>query len=78
MNIFRKTTVIFIAVMLLVLSGCRGNTDSTSSALNTDIVSVSTFGRDYITLLYSASDTFDPYTAKTEANRQLCKLIYES
>ena len=78
MNIFRKTTVIFIAVMLLVLSGCRGNTDSTSSTLNTDIVSVSTSERDYITLLHSASDTFDPYTAKTEANRQLCKLIYES
>lgn len=28
-------------------------------------------------LLYSSSDSFNPYTAKTEINRQLCGLIYE-
>ena len=33
--------------------------------------------RDYITLLYSAADGFNPYTVKTEINRNLCKLIYE-
>lgn len=76
MNIYKKTTAIIIAAMLLLLSGCRGNTDSTSSSFTTDTVNASS-KRDYITLLYSASDTFDPYTATTDANRQLCKLIYE-
>lgn len=76
MNIYKKTTAIIIAAMLLLISGCRGNTDSTSSSFPTDTVNASS-KRDYITLLYSASDTFDPYTATTDANRQLCKLIYE-
>lgn len=77
MNNLKKATAIIIASMLLLLSGCRGNTDGTSSSLPTDTLSVSSSKRDYITLLYSASDTFDPYTAKSDANRQLCKLIYE-
>ena len=76
MNIYKKTTAIIIAAMLLLISGCRGNTDSTSSSFPTDTVNASS-KRDYITLLYSASDTFDPYAATTDANRQLCKLIYE-
>ncbi len=77
MKILKKTTVIIVAAMLLLLSGCRSNTDSTSSSLPNDGTSVSASKRDYLTLLYSASDTFDPYTAATESNRQLCKLIYE-
>lgn len=73
----KKITALIIAGMLLLLSGCRSNTDGTSSSLLTDSTSVSASKRDYLTLLYSASDTFDPYTAATESNRQLCKLIYE-
>ena len=77
MNTIKKITALIIAGMLLLLSGCRSNTDSTSSSLPSDSTSVSDSKRDYLTLLYSASDTFDPYTAATESNRQLCKLIYE-
>ena len=77
MNTIKKITALIIAGMLLLLSGCRSNTDSTSSSLPNDGTSVSASKRDYLTLLYSASDTFDPYTAATESNRQLCKLIYE-
>ena len=77
MKILKKTTMIIVVAMLLLLSGCRSNTDSTSSSLPNDGTSVSASKRDYLTLLYSASDTFDPYTAATESNRQLCKLIYE-
>lgn len=77
MNVIKKITALVIAGMLLLLSGCRGNTDGTSSDLPADTASVSSSGRDYITLLYSASDTFNPYTATTDTNRQLCKLIYE-
>ena len=29
-------------------------------------------------LLYSASDTFNPYTAETDQNRRLCTLLFDS
>ena len=77
MNTLKKATSLIIVGMLLLLSGCRGNTEGTSSDLPIGTESVSSADRDYITLLYSASDTFDPYTATTDSNRQLCKLIYE-
>ena len=77
MKIFKKLTVITVAAMLLLLSGCRGNTGGTSSDLPIGTENTASANRDYITLLYSASDTFDPYTATTDSNRQLCKLIYE-
>lgn len=63
-------------VLVLLLSGCRAGTDGSSSAVSfTDSAVVS--DRDYLTLLYSASDTLNPYTAKTDTNRQLCKLLFE-
>ena len=77
MNTLKKATSLIIVGMLLLLSGCRGNTEGTSSDLPIGTESVSFADRDYITLLYSASDTFDPYTATTDSNRQLCKLLYE-
>ena len=77
MNKFKIVISLIIAGTLLLLSGCRGSTTGTSSDLPIGTESVSSADRDYITLLYSASDTFDPYTATTDSNRQLCKLIYE-
>ena len=77
MNKFKIVTSLIIAGTLLLLSGCRGSTAGTSSDLPIGTESVSSADRDYITLLYSASDTFDPYTATTDSNRQLCKLLYE-
>ena len=58
------------------LCGCKENPQNISS---TGLVEgeASGKGKDNITLLYSAADTFNPYTAKTDVNRQLCKLIYE-
>ncbi len=77
MNKFKIVISLIIAGTLLLLSGCRGSTTGTSSDLPIGTESVSSADRDYITLLYSASDTFDPYTATTDSNRQLCKLLYE-
>lgn len=77
MNKFKIVTSLIIAGTLLLLSSCRGSTTGISSDLPSGTESVSSADRDYITLLYSASDTFDPYTATTDSNRQLCRLIYE-
>ena len=59
----------------LCIVGCRKNPDNVSSSVAEPIVQSSS--RSYITLLYSAADTFNPYTVKTDINRQLCKLLYE-
>lgn len=50
-------------------SSLRSETASSAETKRSD--------KDYLTLLYSMSDSFNPYTVKTQINRQLCKLIYE-
>ena len=65
-----------MAILMFLLCGCRENTDGVSSSETVLNIS-SSDARDYLTLLYSSSDTFNPYTATTEINRQLCKLLYE-
>ncbi len=73
---FKKVLAGFLAVVCaMCFSSCRKNPDN-SSFMSDDIV-IEDSDRNYITLLYSAADTFNPYTAKTDINRQLCKLIYE-
>lgn len=66
-----------ISAFIIMLTGCRGNTHPISSSDMPQISGAVSSERDFITLLYSSSDTFDPYTAATDANRQLCKLLYE-
>lgn len=62
--------------MLLSFCGCRENkTEISDNASHEE--SINEKSRDYITLLYSAADSFNPYTLKTDVNRQLCKLLYE-
>lgn len=75
MKYTKKVAVLLLAVLCL-LCGCRKNQSDASSGGKTG-VSSDTSVRDYITLLYSSSDTFNPYTAATDINRQLCRLMYE-
>ncbi|MGN0493489.1 MAG: ABC transporter substrate-binding protein [Acutalibacteraceae bacterium] len=77
MKKIKNTAALFLAAMLFLLSGCRGNTQTLSSSDLPQTSGTAISDRNYITLLYSSSDTFDPYTATTDANRQLCKLLYE-
>ena len=67
--------VLLIAALLL-LSSCKKATEA-SSGQEPETAAAQKEGRDYITLLYSAADSFDPYQAKTDINRQLCRLLYE-
>ena len=77
MRYLKKLSVLIIAVCLIILSGCNKSTDSSSSDLQTSSVLQSAGSRDYVRLLYSASDSFNPYTAATDINRLLCRLMYE-
>ncbi len=67
--------IILAMVLIFTLSGC-GN-DSVKTTPSGEELSENQKYGESITLLYSASDTFNPYDAKTEINRQLCKLLYE-
>lgn len=72
-NIF---CVFLIAIMCFSFSACKENTVPLSSD-DSQENNNSAATRDYITLLYSESDGFNPYTAKTDINRHICKLLYE-
>ena len=73
---FKKLTVLLL-VLVLALNICGCNKTSVDNSEVSSTTSDQTKGKDYITLLYSAADTFNPYTAKTDINRQLCQLLYE-
>ncbi len=67
---------VIIAIFLVFnIAGCKANPDTVSSEPEHIVESVKQ--KDYLTLLYSMSDSFNPYTVKTSINRQLCQLIYE-
>lgn len=77
--VFKRLLCVFTAaVLLLCFSGCRSNPES-GSELSTpqSVTDNNKINREYLTLLYSSADTFNPYTLKTDVNRQLCKLLYE-
>lgn len=71
-----KITAIVLSA-LIFLSGCRAKPDGTSSSAEPPTAVVAAGSRNYLTMLYSAADTFNPYTAATNINRQLCRLLYE-
>lgn len=67
-------SIILSFVFIFTLCGCSEAVTSSSP----DMVDAVKQGyTTKMTLLYSAADTFNPYDAKTETNRQLCKLLYE-
>jgi peptide/nickel transport system substrate-binding protein len=72
-----KKIVSFLLIFVFLLSLCGCKEAESSSAPVEDITEVKSGYTDKMTLLYSATDTFNPYDAKTETNRQLCKLLYE-
>ncbi len=74
----KKTIALFaVFVLLFSLCGCKSDRNVTSQLQQTEAVKDSKEYKSTLTLLYSAADTFNPYDAKTETNRQLCKLLYE-
>lgn len=75
----KKIICILLALcMLWGFAGCRNVTDTGSSSENIGVVpSISTDGNT-VSLLYSYSDSFNPYTAKTAANREISSLLYDS
>ncbi len=72
-----KIISVFICVALLFsLCGCKENPAEEGGISNAES-SVSRADSGKLQLLYSYSDTFNPYTASTELNRRLCALLFD-
>lgn len=78
MKIKQFLSILTAVAICLCIFGCENNPAVTSSGTVSENKSQTVKTLDYITLLYSASDSFNPYTVKTEINRQLCMLLYQS
>lgn len=75
----KKISALLIAFSFLITAGCRKNPVTSSSGSDLSPAGTPSGAQNsYITLLYSSADTFNPYTAKTDINRRLCRLLYDS
>ena len=73
----KKAIALILSVFLIFsVAGCQKNPQSTAS--EGQISESKETAADSISLLYSASDTFNPYTAETDLNRNLCRLLFDS
>ncbi len=67
--------ILMSAVLLILLVGCaNGDTNSPSNDKGSNTASGK---KESITLLYSLSDSFNPYESITDQNREITKLIFE-
>lgn len=63
--------------MLICLAGCGGKETVISGEEGEEQQAEEIKKGESISLLFCDSDTLDPYTAQTEINRQLCRLIFD-
>ncbi len=72
----KRVFCILLAIIIAVFAcGCKSD-GTIKKGKSSDKVDTKNI-RTNMNLLYNASDSFNPYTAKTDLNRQLCKLLYE-
>lgn len=72
----KKAVCVFLCILLcFCFTSCRSDTENISSSVRGH--EEKPLGEQKINLLYSSSDSFNPYTAKTKYNRQLSRLLYD-
>lgn len=69
--------VLMVFCLILSFTGCKNASDTDSSSSGSVQTPSQTTGGKTISLLYSYSDSFDPYTAITSSNREIASLLYE-
>ena len=77
----KKLLTIFLALVMLVLTGCNGATTSSEQTQSkTDVTSsnTQTTKEKALSIACSVTDSFCPYTAKTLMNRNISTLLYDS
>ncbi len=73
----KRLLAVFLTIIMTVsLASCKkGNNGSNLQKSNSD--TKLNDNKVTVNLLYNKTDTFNPYTAKTENNKNICKLIFE-
>ena len=74
-NVIKLISFLLAAVILLSLSSCKKSEGNGLSG--EDFSGTASYKNRALKLLYSASDTLNPYTAQTDLNRQLSLLIFD-
>ncbi len=74
----RVISVVVAACLVLCLAACKSAENTVGSGGITSVTPSQNGNFKTVSLLYSYSDTFNPYTAKTAANRELSALLYDS
>ncbi len=73
----KAVSLILILCLVLSLAGCKNSNAGSSSTNEVTSAPSGAATSKNISLLYSYSDSFNPYTAKTAANRELSLLLYD-
>lgn len=71
-------SILIILSFIFSLCSCSRNPTNISSAENNSNTLTQSLEQKEISLLYSYTDSFNPYTAKTAANREIAGLLYDS
>ena len=72
----RIISVLLSLIMIFSLASCKASKEKNPSSLGEGGDSAAVSGE--MRLLYSASDTLNPYTAQTDLNRKLSLLLFDS
>lgn len=72
----KRLAAFLTAVLMLMLSACLGQSPDSASSVSTP-VSDSSATAETLSLLYSMSDSLDPYKSETQMNRSLATLLYD-
>ena len=73
----KKLTAFFLALLLFLCTGCKNEkADIDASSSNASGLSIK--ASEQINMLYSSKDNFNPFTCKTNQNRVLTQLMYDS
>lgn len=72
----KKLTALLLALLLFICAGCKNNSADTDTSSSTS--TQSTQAAEQISMLYNSKDNFNPFTCKTNQNRVLTQLMYDS
>ncbi len=70
-----KSFICVLTAVCLLLTGCGKNTQKSDKGSSES--SEASSSKTVMQLLFSATDSFNPYTAATAVNRELCELLYD-
>lgn len=75
MSVRRLLCILLSLFLILSLAGCRSDTENSSSDIFSENSDAS--ARGYVNMLCCYADSFNPYTASSEINRNLSRLIFD-